>query len=58
MILLKQYPCLKLIEPRLVVWQDQGTVDKLNAILEQETERYSKEENLIVWDSFDKLMDR
>ena len=41
-----------------MVWQDQGTVDKLNAILEQETERYRKEENLIVWDSFDKLMDR
>ena len=54
-IIVKQYPCLQLPG---AIWQDQATVDKLNAILSQETARYKNEKNLIVWDSFEKLMYR
>ena len=33
-------------------------VDKMNEILLKEIERFKHVQNLIIWDSFDKLMER
>ena len=37
---------------------DQEIVDKMSDILVQETTRYSEENEIIIWDSFQALMDR
>ena len=51
--MLKHYP---IVRPSRGI--QQYDVDELNAILRQETAKYEEEENLIVWDSYEHLMQR
>ena len=51
--MLKHYP---IVTPKYGI--QEYDIDKLNAILRQETAKYEEDESLIVWDSYQHLMQR
>ena len=53
LVLLKHYP---IATPRDGIRQ--YDIDELNAILRQETAKYEEDERLVVWDSYEHLLQR
>ena len=53
LVMLKHYP---IVTPRDGIRQ--YDIDELNAILRQETAKYEEDERLVVWDSYEHLLQR
>ena len=59
-IIVQHYPIVKpkMVGPHNKMKVDQETVDKMSGILIEETARYSEEKDIVIWDSFQALMER